>query len=218
MLKNNRKLIKIYAERNTGSVYLEWLLMKNLKIKLANGHELGWKRRIAPSEDEISRDLFDKVIFVCLVKNPYSWLLSMHRRPKKHEELQNLTFSDFIRTSFGDYKNPVQLWNIKNQSYLDFQAIAPKTHLFRYEKVLAKPQESLNNLSEKFQINKTFHWFKDITRKISSDRGVTRKSFHKEYYLRKAWRHDIKVEDIRFINGELKKDLVDKLNYSILGE
>ncbi len=210
------KKIKIFAERNTGSIYLEWLLKNNLKVELADFYTLGWKHRVAPSAEEISEELRKELIFLCLVKNPYSWLLSMHRRPYQHEELAKLTFSQFIRFSYGDYKNPIQLWNIKNNSYRLLSQYTEKQNIIKYETLLREPKNTLNYLAEKFSIAKSFAWFKDNDYYMTNHHGILPQKFHKDHYLHEAWKGLFLKEDIDFINQELDGNLMKELAYLFL--
>lgn len=90
-------IIKICGERNTGTNYLMKLLATHFSIIAQAGSafkitssrpdvdfkqhgELGWKHRL------VSADFFQKkninredILFVVMVKNPYSWLLSLHK-------------------------------------------------------------------------------------------------------------------------------------------
>jgi len=91
-------LVKIYGERNTGTHYLMQLLLNHVDVLEKNGSlvtvateqpitklrrpgELGWKHRLASKEFLQKKGVNrDEVLIVALVKNPYSWLLSLHRR------------------------------------------------------------------------------------------------------------------------------------------
>ena len=147
--------IKIYGERNTGTIYLEWLLIKNLIVEIQEDFQYGWKHRLAPGEDEITDKMKKETLYVCLVKNPYSWLLSMHKRPYNHPSLKELSFSQFIKYSYGDYKNPVVMWNLKNRSYTNLGLYADNHIIIKYEDILIEPKEVMGEISEKFNINKT---------------------------------------------------------------
>lgn len=92
-------ILKIYSERNTGSNYLMKLLRKNIEVVEVNGSaitvspanlslslsklgEIGWKHRLVTQDflqhKKIKRE---DIVIVTLTKNPYSWLLSLHKRP-----------------------------------------------------------------------------------------------------------------------------------------
>lgn len=215
-LFSKNKQVKIYAERNSGSLYLEWLLNKNLKVDRNEGFELGWKRRIAPGADELSEEMRKNMNFICMVKNPYSWLLSLHRRPVKHESLRETSFSDFIRYSFGDYPNPVVIWNKKIRSYVEMESYVEKYLLIFYEKLLETPKAALEAISLNFDIPKSFLWFKNLDKQISNNYGVMSKRFPKGYYLKERWKEELDYHDIQFINEHLDLDLAKSLNYEIL--
>lgn len=134
------KRVKIYGERNSGTIYLEWLLQNNLDIKMATTPDLGWKHRLAPVEDELTETVKKDIVFLCLVKNPYSWLLSMHKRPYHHEDLRKLSFTDFLRYSYGDYRNPIIMWNLKYQSYVKMQGFVENIQFIKYEDLLVDPK------------------------------------------------------------------------------
>ncbi|MES2204461.1 MAG: sulfotransferase domain-containing protein [Pseudomonadota bacterium] len=92
-------IIKIYGERNTGTNYLMQLIENNIPIVKRNGSaylissanssvdldktgELGWKHRLASAEYLQAKGVGrGAVLIVTLTKNPYSWLLSLHKRP-----------------------------------------------------------------------------------------------------------------------------------------
>jgi len=75
---------------------------------------------------------------VFLVRSPYPWLLSMHDEPYDYDGDLTFNFSQFIRAPFSyvprDYQgssladkpdyhaNPIQLWNAKMRSYLQFES------------------------------------------------------------------------------------------------
>lgn len=210
------KDIKIYGERNTGTVYLEWLLKKNLRINLLDEFELGWKRRLAPQNGEITNEQRNEILFLCLIKNPYSWVLSMYRKPKMHEYLKKLKFHEFVRYPYGDYANPLEMWNIKNRSYIELKNSVKHHQLVRYEDLVAQPKEILTQLREQFGLSKTLSWFKTQNRYISGTEGVLKRRFHSDYYLHERWKHELKDSDVQFINSILDKELMEKAGYEIL--
>ncbi len=115
--------IKIFAERNTGSGYLERLLAENLEIDCLEGglprsirkffpeserardwffhltrkKNLGWKHAFAPSPGELDAAHVDatRILFLTITKNPYAWLISLYRRPY-HARRSYESFSQFL--------------------------------------------------------------------------------------------------------------------------
>ncbi|MCD4682180.1 MAG: hypothetical protein K8R86_02760 [Bacteroidales bacterium] len=209
------KYVKIYGARNSGTIFLEWLIGKNLDVKNLDTYDLGWKHRVAPSEDELTGKMKEDVIFLCLVKNPYSWLLSMHKRPYHHESLRNLSFKDFIKYSYGDYRNPAVMWNTKNGSYFKLKDFVKNLEIIKYEDILKDPNKTLDNLSEKYGLEKPA-FYKSINNLLTNKHGIKHQKFHKEYYLHERWRMKLRPEHIEQINKFLDKELMEKLNYTIL--
>ncbi|MCD4788842.1 MAG: hypothetical protein K8R37_02485 [Bacteroidales bacterium] len=209
------KFIKIYGERNSGTIYLEWLVKKNLNTEILETYDLGWKHRLAPTEDEISEKTKKDVLFLCLVKNPYSWLLSMHKRPYFHESLRKLSFSDFIKYSYGDYRNPIIMWNLKNQSYLDLSNFVENHKIVRYEDVLKDPVTTINSLADKYGFKKPV-FFKNIQNLLTNTHGMKSRKFHKDYFINEEWKKRLHNSNINHINKYLDKDLMEKFNYSFL--
>jgi hypothetical protein len=207
--------IKIYGALNSGTIYLEWLIKKNLDVKILDTYDLGWKHRIAPSREEITDEMLEKVIFVCLSKNPYAWLLSMHKRPYHHESLKKLSFGEFIKYSYGDYRNPMVMWNKKNQSYFDLKDYVKKHDFVKYEEVLDDPKTFLDKFADNFQLSKP-PIFLNIQSLLTNSHGIKQKKFQREYYTKEQWKNKLKSEDIEYINSFLDKQLMEKLNYSFL--
>ncbi|MFU8842616.1 MAG: hypothetical protein ACNA7V_02290 [Bacteroidales bacterium] len=207
--------VKIYGERNSGAIYLEWLLRKNLGLKILETPDLGWKHRLAPSEEELTEELKREVIFICLVKNPYSWLLSLHKRPFNHESLKKLSFTDFLQYSFGDYRNPIVMWNMKNNSYMNLANYVKNHFVVRYEDLLSDYKRALNQLTDTFGLKKpTF--FYNINNLLTHSHGIKSNKFHRDYYLEEKWVKGLRPHHIEFINGFLDPSLMKTLNYSIL--
>jgi len=208
--------IKLFGERNTGTIYLEWLLNNNLDIKLLNDFNLGWKHRLAPDIDELTSGSKEEIIFICMVKNPYSWIYSMHKRPYKHEKLSKLTFHDFIRYSYGDYRNPVVLWNKKNKSYLELKNYVKYHHLIKYEDLLLDSRKCLDQVADKFQLSRSSVWFTDINQTLTNHHGIVKQKFRKEFYLKEEWINKFNFSDFEFVNNQLDKEVLKALKYSMV--
>lgn len=209
------KAVKIYGERNSGNIYLEWLLKKNLGVELIESPEYGWKHRLAPGMEELTQEMNDNAIFACLIKNPYSWLLSMHKRPYNHESLRKLSFSDFLKFSFGDYRNPIVMWNLKNRSYLELNAYVSDSILFRYEDLIEDFKNELIRFADKFGFDKP-ELYKNINNLLTHNHGIKSQIFHRDFYLEERWKLNLRSRHIEYINSFLDEDLMQKLNYSFL--
>ena len=207
--------LKIYGEQNSGTIYLYWLIKRNLDVELDESPVLGWKHRLAPSEDEIPEENKESTLFVCLVKNPYSWLLSMHKRPYHHESLKKLSFSDFLKYSYGDYRNPIVMWNKKSRSYVELGNYVNNHALIRYEDLLADITTTLNAIADKFGIDKP-ELYKNIKNLLSNSHGIRSQKFHRDYYMEEKWKKALRPHHTEQINRFLDEDLMKHFDYQIL--
>lgn len=209
------KNVKIYGERNTGTIYLEWLLKSNLEIKIDKSPVLGWKHRLVPSLADLEDEIREETLFICLVKNPYSWLLSMHKRPYHHEVLKKFSFSDFLRYSYGDYENPMVMWNMKNNSYVRLENDVSNHMIIRYEDLLSNMKSILLEIANKFDLPVP-SMFKNINSLITNSHGIKPQKFHRAFYIEEKWRKSIMPHHAKLINASVDSQLMEKLNYLYL--
>jgi len=209
------KIVKIYGERNTGTIYLEWLMTNNFRVNISNTPEFGWKHRIAPMKDELSEYAKNELIYLCLNKNPYSWLLSMHKRPYHHEELRKLSFSSFLKYPYGDYRNPMVMWNIKNQSYVNMAHYVKNFQIIRYEDLITNYIQTLKTVALAVGIEIP-EMYKNMNSVLSHSKGIINQRFHKEFYLQEKWKKNLKPHHVEIINEFLDKDLMNTFNYPVL--
>lgn len=120
------RLLKIYAERNTGTNYLEQLIkanlfvsfipgvvpvavhliqtvmpgnewLKNAYFSISSRRNLGWKHS-KPSIELIKEyiSINPRLCLISITKNPYSWLLSLYKNPYHQLGPQSNSFEDFL--------------------------------------------------------------------------------------------------------------------------
>lgn len=91
---SNKLCIKLYAERNSGTNYLDILLRNNLlNVTVASPYyrgRTGWKHGF-PKLDQFD---IDNTIFICIVRDLESWLNSMFNNP--HHLVKKEDFYKFI--------------------------------------------------------------------------------------------------------------------------
>ena len=243
--------IKIYGERNTGTNFLFKLLRLNLKadllrgvvpwhvripfpqseavrdlyFELTFGWNLGWKHRLAPSPDAVreTRVYSDRLIFVTLTKNPYSWLLSLYRRPH-HYQGKLGTFQQFLSSPWAtvrrakavpEFPNPVIMWNKKNAAYLGLRAGTP-TATLRYEDLLADPERTLSKVADQFSIERSKSFFENVTASTKERDGGKGFDFYQQYYLHEQWRTELQPAALSIINEDLDFDLMSQFGYERL--
>lgn len=188
------------------------------------GYSLGWKHARTPVLPPHNEVLPETVAFVTLRKNPYSWLLSLHRRPyaaRQERRISSMSFSDFLRTPWPTakrenarmiYESPVDIWSDKVAAYDGLSSLRP-THHMRYEDLIADPMTALEKIGVALKINVQPEKA-DFNRPTKQDKG----SFdnYREYYLNEMWRSKISCEDIEFINSRLESDIVYRSGYKFI--
>ena len=242
-------MIKIIGERNTGTNYLSELIKKNSKIKLLNGtakkisflnklelykdlyfkitqkNNLGWKHANINNKNFIyNLNKNSKIKVVILVKNPYSFLLSLKRRPYHNLDLKNLSFENFLKSrwktvsrenTFNIIDSPVELWNNKVKSYFDIKSIFFKQVLIlKYEDLIINPAYELKKICDLCNVDFSEHNFKNIEKSTKKDS----KSYgdYLNYYKNELWVEKLFKSEIKLINEKLDLTLLKKLNYNCL--
>jgi hypothetical protein len=192
---------------------------------LTYGSNLGWKHSKVDDANSLCNHSLVRqgAALVSITKNPYSWLLSLHRRPYHQYYPRKLSFEEFLSTSWttvardrlpGSIRNPVELWNIKNASYLPISAKAGGLNL-TYEKLIEDPGICIENICEKFSLTKIGNEFENIVSSTKeSDKDA---SYYRDYYLGEEWRYQLSETAIDLINRNLNHDLATHYGYEILG-
>ena len=238
-----KKVLKIFGERNTGTNYFSELILKNFDVELLDGklrkgnlftfnewtkdlyfsftkkHNLGWKH------SSINIDLINnhnnQPVIITLTKNPYSFLLSLFKRPYHYKGRKPDTFSAFLASKWGVrkrdnynkeyYTNPIVLWNKKNQSYINLNTANIVSLLFTYEELLADPNRVLKKISFACDLP-----LRENFSNIDSSTKNDDKNFsdYQKYYLNEEWKESISNEELLIINSYLDEEVMSFFNYS----
>jgi|TARA_B100001971_G_scaffold1486_1_gene1160 hypothetical protein len=247
------KLIKIYAERNTGTAYLINIIQLNLRVALLRGvvpesinilqkiipgkewlrdlyfnltygSTLGWEHTTVKSSDELKEYPITKnnnILFITIIKNPYSWALSLYRKPWHQYFSAKIKFEEFLQRRWVTVgrdntkkilDNPMELWNIKNNSYSqlkNFKSLNLKT-----EGILAKPETTIQKIHQILSIDKRCNQFKNYEK---STRDKTKdNNYYRDYYLNEKWKHELSKESISLINKSIDMTLMKQFDYKVL--
>ena len=243
------KEIKIYGERNSGTNYMEELLRTNLNARIIryvpsqsfgkylkkesfiglvyeyNKNEyLGWKHG-KPRIKAINNYQNSKLLVITVTKNPYSFLLSLKRRPYHYRGNKDCDFKTFISSNwqtimrdncgFKNIHSPMDLWNIKNKSYLELGQKVNKVVLnLKYEDIVLDPlkivEKVVGILNEDFEANK----FTNVEKSTKHDQKLYEE--YKTFYLNEEWRKELASEDIELINERLDLELMEQFGYQKL--
>ena len=241
--------IKLYGERHTNTNYLSRLIQQNLdcgfiegvvpkhvrtleRLGLANARDryfaqnftktLGWKHTAVPPWEALQNHVkTQQTRFVTLTKNPYAWIVSMHRRPYHQPGAANLDIDEFLqyhwaplaRENIGaDEVTITQLWNLKNGSYLNLpnkltERLTSEEVQFKAAAVISKiatligqkGPSKLNDVSES-------------TKKRPDQDG----DYYRTYYGEARWKDTLSPSAINRINAEVDQNLMERFNFEIL--
>ncbi|MEP3481111.1 MAG: hypothetical protein ABJZ55_17820 [Fuerstiella sp.] len=187
---------------------------------------LGWKHMQVEAAERLQgiASFSAALHFLTLTKNPYSWLLSMHRRPYHQHHKTSLSLEEFLVTPWQlagrdnvsePVSNPIELWNIKNRSYERLASRFPVLQL-TYEAVLCNPLETLQQIEDTFQLQRLNSDLKNYERSTKdSDRDA---AYYRDHYLKERWRSKLSRTAVATINQHLDAELVQQFGYSLLDE
>lgn len=211
-----RKFPKLAIHEPIQDYYFQRTFAKNL----------GWKHSLVQPVTELKKLKIceNGIFFITISKNPYSWLLSLYKRPyhfyKRWEDKPD--FETFLRSSVpviprenapNVFSNPVDVWNQKNASYIQLKNGFPTLNL-KYEELVLNPEEIINQISQAFGFNAKLSDFKN--REKSTKEKDKDFSFYREYYLEEKWKEKLSREAISLINERLDDEVISYFNYEKL--
>lgn len=248
----NKRLIKIYGERNTGTNYLSKLIELNLDVEQLPGvvpgwlldvqegfpakevvrdlyftltfrRNLGWKHMLVKRAEELLRNpaCSDRLAFLTLTKNPYSWLLSLYRKPYHKSFSGKPDFASFIARPWkcvgrdnlaGDLSSPVELWNLKNASYIQLAEKLPVVHL-GFEGLLQDPEQLLKRISDDIACEWRQPHF--INYDKSTKESSKNSDFYRDYYLNEKWKSEFSAAAVDIVNERLDRQVMEFFGYGV---
>ena len=233
--------IKQFGLHRSGTNFLRVILQENYQVSVLS-LEGGWKH----GPYEVPERLGREVDCVICVKNPYAWLVSIYnyRHPEK-----DVPFPDFVRSPIHivgpdgpdraiDKPNPVRLWVEMNEHWLSVKLESHRLFVFAYEKVLAAPRESIQELVTTLKLQRRVpltHRLKTVVgaaaeepeffvpprqlgalhdhyKKKNLAAGTT---FDPGQYTRQEFFKAFTPDLLEFVNENLRADLVTRLGYTL---
>lgn len=242
--------VKVYGERNSGTNYLSQLMARNFDVRVMPGvtprrwlkqygtgedakdrffseqyaRNLGWKHAMAPTRRQLESlgVPTSQLVFVTVTKNPYSWLLSLFKRPY-HATRRATTFGELINSPWeplgrencvGEFQTPMELWNCKNRSYVSLYEANLRAINLRYEDILIDPLAVLQRLHEAASLPLKGTEFVNVTTSTKDARKDFQ--YYQDYYLNERWRERLAAADVETINQHLDRRLVRYFSYELL--
>ncbi len=199
-------------------------LVRDIYFKLTYGRNLGWKHsRVKPiyilKRYSIVRN--NNIAFITITKNPYSWALSLYRNPYHQYYSKKLNFETFLRTPWKTVdrdntkrwlSNPIELWNIKNSSYLQLSELNALN--ITTESIFVNPETAIEKIYKTFSIRKISDVF--VNYEKSTKEKIKDFNYYKNYYLNEKWRDELSMDAISIINEAVDKTLMSNFGYKVL--
>jgi hypothetical protein len=198
--------------------------VRDIYFRLFYHSNLGWKHTLVKSHEELQRYRIvdENLSFVTLTKNPYSWLLSLHRRPYHQYYAEDIDFFTFLQTPWqtvgrdgiiGTLSNPVALWNIKNAGYLQLSNSLPTMNV-RFEDLLDDPEQVIDSVCGYFGFSRKggqFINYNQSTKETGKD-----SDYYRDYYLNERWKDKLTKKEIEVITASLDRNIMNRFGYKSL--
>lgn len=198
------------------STYRSNLGWKHAAVDAAAARKLQARRAAAGS----------KLILLTLTKNPYAWLLSLYDRPYHSGQRDELDFESFLHTPWRSVgrdnlkravlPTPIELWNVKNRSYLKLTRSNPSACGLTYERILTDPRQVIERLAANFNIIKSTRYFENV--RISTKGRSRNFAEYRDYYLNERWQSRLSTTAVATINRLIDKYLMDQFGYTVLSD
>ncbi len=165
----------------------------------------------------------EKVHVVCCVRNPYSWAISMAQHPYHKRGPLPDTLVDFLKrpwmTLARDHMDPVlrsplELWNHKNRSYLDFvqNPQGVPAALVTFEDFVADPPATVTRVLNGFSV--PVGDVQPLPRSTKQDSRTAAEIA--AYYAHEGWREWLTRDVVQHINDTIDHRLAADLGYTRL--
>jgi hypothetical protein len=243
----SRPRIKIFGERNTGTRYLQGLVERNLVARCLTGVVPKWAKRVGgrrgrdayfrwtyprnlgqkhslvapPGELRRLSGYSEDLIFLTLTKNPYSWLLSLHKRPyERSMKIESL--EEFLLAPWPDsagrerldrpHNNAIEIWNRKNAAYLRL-ADGVRCLNLRYEDLVLDPAVTLQDIASRFEVPFATDSFEALEESTKNEDGAKDFAWYRDYYGQERWRAQLDARVVGIINEHLDDEVLAGFGY-----
>lgn len=200
-------------------------LVRDLYFFFNYGQTLGWKHTCVKPAAVLSRRAVmrsHEVCFVTLTKNPYSWLLSLHRNPYHQRYVGKPDFETFLRTPWRTLRrentakvlrSPIELWNLKNAAYLQLASLDALN--LTSESLIEDPEAVIDRISRQFSIDRRSARFVNYERSTKRETGKDH-GYYQDYYRNERWRNELSAEAIAIINEGIDQELMARFGFAVL--
>ena len=174
-----------------------------------------WKHAL-PVWDEAYSVKRAHVVFC--VRNPYSWALSLARRPYHQKGPRVSGVLDFVTQPWltvsrdnmaAVLRSPMELWNGKVAAYGAFiRAADVPTRVIRFERFVADPEVEVRRVLFDFGI-----WFEGVRAVAPTKNPAVKLEEISKYYRREDWKKTLTAEIVTAINKSINWELAAEYGY-----
>lgn len=194
--------------------------IRDLYFKMYFCNNYGWKHSIVNAEKIINCNNFCNTFFLCILKNPYSWILSIYNKPYHIQSNKSIYFNEFITKPWKTverenapkyFNNIIHMWNEKAKSYYHLKKLIRNVKIVKYEDVLFD-YNILIYLLKSLNINVGNNNIHTSTKDINKDF-----KFYYDYYINEKWKTKYQNIELEVINTYLDIELMKKIGYEKFG-
>jgi hypothetical protein len=204
-------------------------IVRDLYYHFAFSRTLGWKHMNPKGPEELRAlgvDL-ERLRFVFLTKNPYSWVVSMLRNPYHLGVKRRVNIDEFVsrrwrctrRENMGTRSAPLMhVWCTKIKSYFALIDRAAGC-VVRYEDLLVDPGASIAAIASNLNLPRRSDIFVNVdasAKRAGREQGRTFDTYRR-YYVNEEWRQSLTDTAVATINACLDADLMRRLGYEMIG-
>jgi len=178
----------------------------------------GWKH-CAPQIDHSYAETETCVLF--LVRDPYSWIVSLTRRPYNCRTPKIDKIDEFIERPWLTMRrdniapvlsSPIGLWNEKLRAYRAFSRAAPvPSTLLKFEDFVQAPVAALAGVLEQFEIS--HNGLAELEEPTKA--GGMERAERQGYYAREGWKAKISPHTAALINANVDWDIARSFGYEM---
>lgn len=186
-----------------------------------------WKHAIVVDANHAGAALPADDGYICLVKHPVAWMLSLKRRPYctlvDPDRIKTMPLAEFAAMQWrpirrenkpGIFANVFEMWNEKVRSYLDL-ARKRDTVVVTYEDLLREPQRTLDQIATHFSFVPRVSGWKMPVHSTKKDAKTTED--YVEYYVQEKWRENVDGNVWDVAVRELDRELLNLFDYKLRG-
>lgn len=212
---SRRPVIKVYGLLRTGTNYVTKLLELNFRAFTLLSTEEGWKH--GPCQYS------NKLKYVFLVKNPYSWIISFYDWEKIHGRTSAETLEDFILDSTShpilrgvwDLGNPIEAWNKSLRSWIQLKDRENVVFL-RYEDLLESFDNRMLQIKGSLNLEQRLSSFQDLETRVDNWKTPSpRKKLSRDYYQQNKFIEAFSESDLALMRQYLDPEIVTSLGYTV---